>query len=188
MAKDDKKPATGNDNDDKNDESLGDAGKRALNAEREARRKAEADLKTAREELATVKVDQDASKSDMEKVLAKVEGLEQRAEKAERKALVSEVASAKGVPAGLLTGSTKEELEAQADQLLEFKGGKAGDGDSDGDDPPGDKGDKGGNGDFKSSGRPKENLRPGAAGDDSKAEMSREDAHKLAASIDSGGF
>ncbi|WP_052083159.1 hypothetical protein [Rhodococcoides fascians] len=34
----------------------------------------------------------------------------------------ADVATAKGVPAALLTGSTKEELEAQADALLEFRG------------------------------------------------------------------
>ncbi len=33
-----------------------------------------------------------------------------------------DVAAAKGVPAALLTGSTKEELEAHADALIEFRG------------------------------------------------------------------
>lgn len=34
----------------------------------------------------------------------------------------AEVAAAKGVPAGLLAGSTREELEAAADALIQFKG------------------------------------------------------------------
>lgn len=36
--------------------------------------------------------------------------------------LRAEVATAKGVPAALLNGSTKEELEAHADALIEFRG------------------------------------------------------------------
>lgn len=34
----------------------------------------------------------------------------------------AEVAAAKGVPASLLTGTTQEELEASADDLIKFKG------------------------------------------------------------------
>ena len=47
---------------------------------------------------------------------------ERKAQAAELKALRSDVAQAKGVPAGLLTGSTEEELTASADALLAFRG------------------------------------------------------------------
>ena len=39
------------------------------------------------------------------------------------KALRSEIAQAKGVPAALLTGSTEDELNASADALIAFRGG-----------------------------------------------------------------
>ena len=47
---------------------------------------------------------------------------EARAAKAEGDALRARIAGEKGVPAGLLSGSTEAELLASADQLLEFKG------------------------------------------------------------------
>jgi hypothetical protein len=189
MAKDDKSAT--DDDKGKDDDTLGDAGKRALTAERDARRKAENDLKTARDELGKVKADQDASKSDMQKVLDKVAGLETRAEEAERKALVAEVASEQKLTpaqARRLQGSTRDELEADAKDLLEAFGSKAegdGKGKNDGkgdDDGKGDKGDKPG------IGRPKEKLRPGAAGDDDEGEIDRKKADELAKDIESGGF
>lgn len=111
---DNTKPATGSG-------ELGDAGKRALQAEREKARKAEADLKAARDELARVKSDQDAKKTEIQKVLEKLAAMEQRTEQAERKALLAEVAQSKGLTpkqARRLQGATREELEADADELL----------------------------------------------------------------------
>lgn len=186
MAKSDDKKKSATDTDDKSadDAPLGEGGERALKAERDARRKAESDLKAARDELATVKADQDSSKSDLEKVLAKVEGLETRAADAERKALVAEIAQAKGLTAAQarrLQGSTRDEMESDADDLLEAFGGakpgaaEGGDGGNSGDD-------KGGGGDGKptSTGKPKEDLRPGAAGG---AEVDDVDPDKIAESI-----
>lgn len=180
---DDDKPAKGDD--DKKDDggALGDAGKRAIAAEREARRKAEADLKTARDELAQVKADQDSSKSEIQKVLDKVDALTKRAEEAERKALVAEVAQAKGLTASQakrLQGSTREELEADAEELLEAFGSKSGKdddkdddkGDGDGKGTDGDKGDDAGK--AGRSGKPKEKLRPGASPDGDDAGPSGE--------------
>lgn len=106
-------------------DDLGDAGKKALDQERKARRDAEAALKAAEKELADLRADSDSTKSEMDKVLSKIEGLEKRAADAERKALVAEVSQAKKLPAaiaGRLTGSTKEELEADADELIEALG------------------------------------------------------------------
>jgi len=125
MADDDKKPVDDKKADDKPKDDLGDAGKKALDAERKARRDAENALKTAEKELADLKADSDSTKSEMDKVLAKIDGLEKRAADAERKALVAEVSQAKKLPAaiaGRLSGTTKEELEADADELIEALG------------------------------------------------------------------
>jgi len=125
MPDDDKKPADDKKADDKPKDDLGDAGKKALDAERKARREAENALKAAEKELADLKADSDSTKSEMDKVLSKIDGLEKRAADAERKALVAEVSQAKKLPAaiaGRLTGSTKEELEADADELIEALG------------------------------------------------------------------
>jgi hypothetical protein len=89
---------------------LGENGKKALAAERAARRDAEKRLKEAEAKLA----------------------------ERERADLVTEVASAKGIDAALagrLKGSTREELEADADELLELIG--SGEGSSDA--PPGER-------------------------------------------------
>ncbi len=48
--------------------------------------------------------------------------LEAKLAEAELSVLKADVAAAKGVPAKLLTGSTQEELEAAADELIEFRG------------------------------------------------------------------
>jgi len=86
----------------------------------------------------------DSSKTDLEKLTEQIQALKAENEGNKTKALRSEIASAKGVPANLLTGSTQEELEAQADALLEFAKSSA---------PKADHKDS----------RPKEALRSGAA-------------------------
>lgn len=99
--------------DDKPDD-LGDAGKKALAAERDARKAAEKELAKYR------KADQDradADKSEAEKRAA----AEQRAVDAELRATRLEVAHAKGLTpaqAKRLNGATREELEADADEVL----------------------------------------------------------------------
>lgn len=73
--------------------ALGDAGKRALQQEREGRKAAEKRAKEAEDRIADY----------------------------ERSALVSEIVTEKGLPSSLarrLAGSTREELEADADDLL----------------------------------------------------------------------
>lgn len=82
----------------------------------------------------------DKNKSALDKLLEKVSGLEERATKAERAALRADVAQAKGLTPGQakrLQGATREELEADADELLSMfkaadKGGDGKDGDTDG--------------------------------------------------------
>ncbi len=121
--------AGGDDGDDSGDDAgsdddaaLGDAGKQALarmKADRAAARKELRDAKTrlaAYEKAEAEKAE--ADKSEAEKRAA----AEERAEKAELRALRLEVAHEKGLTPKLakrLVGATREELEADADELLE---------------------------------------------------------------------
>ncbi|HZN75888.1 MAG TPA: hypothetical protein VFC00_30020 [Micromonosporaceae bacterium] len=73
----------------------------------------------------------DKNKTALERVLEKVSGLEERATKAERAALRSEVATAKKLPAWMakrLTGDTREALESDADEMLAALKAEAGEG------------------------------------------------------------
>lgn len=96
------------------DEPLGDAGKAALDKERAARKEAEKELAKYR------KAEQDradADKSEAEKRAA----AEERATAAELRAMRLEVAHGKGLTpaqAKRLVGATREELEADADEIL----------------------------------------------------------------------
>lgn len=65
---------------------------------------------------------QEKNKTDLEKEQTRATEAEKRAEAAEAKTLKAEVALAKGIPAKFLVGSTKEELEAHADELIAFRG------------------------------------------------------------------
>lgn len=106
---------------------LGDAGKRALTEERKARQLAERELAKYR------KAEQDkadAEKSELQKASDALSAAEKRAIEAEARVLRLEVAQAKGLPPALakrLQGSTREELEADADELLAAVPPKAGD-------------------------------------------------------------
>jgi len=164
------------------EDALGDAGKRALQAERERARRAEAEAKAARDELAKLKADSDSSKSDMERVLAKLAEMEKKAQAAERKAVLAEVASKTGLSmakVSRLQGDTVDELLADAGEVFDWKpdDGKA-------DKPAGDEGTPAEGRELPPSGRPTETLRPGAvpgsAGDKTP--------EKIAESILSSGF
>ncbi|EPD63171.1 hypothetical protein [Streptomyces sp. HGB0020] len=135
---------------------LGDAGKKALDEERAARREAErqrkeleARLKDLEPLAAKAKELEDSKKTETEKLSEKLTAAEKRAADAEQKALRLEVAAAKGLTdaqAKRLVGTTKQELEADADELLASFGAN---------------GDGAGK---KGSGRkPVEQLRPGGA-------------------------
>lgn len=66
---------------------------------------------------------EDAQKSELEKAQTKAQRLEQKATEAESRLLRFEVAAQKQIPAEaleLLTGSSREELEARADKLLDL--------------------------------------------------------------------
>jgi hypothetical protein len=86
-----------------------------LARQNEARAKANAD---AAKRLAAI---EESGKTEQQKLADRLQQAEQRAAAAESQVLRSEVATAKGVPAALagrLQGSTREELEADADDLL----------------------------------------------------------------------
>lgn len=172
-----------------------DALKRALDAERRKARDAENQLKALRLEMAKLKNDADSSKTDQQKLMERIEAAEKKAAAAEARQLRAEVAQERGLTpaqAKRLAGSTREELEADADDLLEAfkpatkadaKDGKDGDGkDGDGKDGKG-AGDTSADGkdkaDVDDRRRPKEKLRAGASPEGEE----KVDAAKLAKSI-----
>jgi hypothetical protein len=119
--KDPDDPATGDPAPDKPD--LGDPGKKALEAERKARRDAERQLREMGDQLKQL---QDKDKSDSERLTEKVTQLEKDLATATARADRYEVALEKGLDmtrAKRLTGSTREELEADADELITWTAG-----------------------------------------------------------------
>ena len=96
---------------------LGDPGKRALDAERKARKAAE---KAAADAAAKVKEYEDAQKSEAERLAAKVTELETRAAKAEAAALRAQIVNELEIPADIaadIAGSTPEEYRAAAERI-----------------------------------------------------------------------
>lgn len=67
---------------------------------------------------------EEAQKTELQKAADRAAAAEARAAEVEARAMRAEIASEKGVPASLLSGSTKEELEASADALIAFRGEK----------------------------------------------------------------
>ncbi len=109
--------------------SLNDAGKKALSEERKARTAAERTAKEKQKQLdeLTSKLQQyeDAKKSDLDKLTDRATAAEKAADEAQGRLLRYEVAASKKLPAGFaarLQGATREELEADADALLETLG------------------------------------------------------------------
>lgn len=104
-------------------DELGDAGKKALESERKARREAEKQLQEIQSQLKELR---DRDKSESEKFADRVAAAEKRASDAEAALTRLEVALDKGLTktqARRLVGSTVEELEADAEDLLSsFKG------------------------------------------------------------------
>lgn len=101
------------------DDDLGDSGKRALAAERRAKREAE---QKAKDLEARLKELEDKDKSEGEKLAAKLAAAEKDAADAKAAVLRYEVAGEKGLTpaqARRLVGTTKEELLADADDFLE---------------------------------------------------------------------
>lgn len=148
-------------------DELGEAGKRALAAERKARAAAE---KRARELEDKVKAAEDAEKTEVERLQGQVATMTKTAEAAQARAERFEVAAAKGLTlaqARRLVGSTKDELEEDADAMRAELGLN--------DDGKTEKEETG----TQETGRPREDLKPGA----SNAADETPDAAKLADSI-----
>jgi hypothetical protein len=109
--------ATPNPTDPKPD-ALGDAGKKALDAERKARRDAEQALAEVQKKLKDI---EDLGKSEVDKLRDEVAKLAKERDDHATRALRLEIATAKGLTVGQakrLVGTTKEELEADAEELL----------------------------------------------------------------------
>lgn len=92
---------------------------KALARKHEEAAKANADKAKAFDQV------EESSKTELQKAQERAEAAEQKAAEIEARAQRAEVAAAKGVPSDLLTGSTKEQLEASADALLAFRGEQA---------------------------------------------------------------
>lgn len=99
-------------------QELGDGGKKALQAEREARKSAE---KANAELSARLKEFEDSKLSDLERAQAQAAEAAAELDRLRSENIRANVALAKGVPADLiefLTGSTEEEVAAKADLLM----------------------------------------------------------------------
>lgn len=97
---------------------LGDAGKRALTAERDARKAAE---RRSAEFEARLKEIEDANLSELQKAQRDAEALRTELEQERRASLINRVALDKGVPTDLiqfLSGDTEDDIAAKADVLM----------------------------------------------------------------------
>lgn len=111
------------------EQDLGDAGKKAITEERKARqaaeRQARAHQKQVEEMSAKLQKYEDAKKSDLDKLTERATAAEKSAADAQAELLRYRVARDKKIPAewvDRLRGSTQEDLEADADSLLEALG------------------------------------------------------------------
>lgn len=115
-------PPAGSDPDDKGQQPLGAAGLKALEAERAANK---ASKKQIAELQAKLKEYEDANKTEAEKTAERLATLEKDNAASRSRAERLEVALDKGLPKALaarLQGSTREELESDADELLKLVG------------------------------------------------------------------
>ncbi|WP_248811986.1 hypothetical protein [Frankia sp. AgPm24] len=163
----------------------GDSGsQRALTTERKARQTAEKELKALRTKLQGL---EDKDKSDTQRLQDAVTVAEKRAADAEGRLLRIEVGAEKGLTvaqARRLVGDSREELEADADELrATFGADKTDTGKGDSDAGAGASGDRARP---SGRGRPREDLRGGAAPNADAGD--KVDAGKLAASILSRPF
>lgn len=108
---------------------LGEGGQKALASERKARAAAERSATAAQKKLddmaKRLQAFEDRDKTEAQKLAERAQAAEAEAAKASSKLLRFEVAAEKKLPpgwAGRLQGSTKEELEADADALLKDLG------------------------------------------------------------------
>lgn len=101
-------------------DQLGDAGKRALAAERKRADDAEKARKALQDQIDQIEA---AKLSDLEKAQKAATDAATTAAQAQQETLRLRVAMAKGIPASLvdrLRGTTEDEITADADELLKF--------------------------------------------------------------------
>jgi hypothetical protein len=89
---------------------------KSLARKHEQQSKANADKARQYDEL------EEAQKSEQQKLIERAEKAERLAAEVEARAMRVEIAAEKGIPANLLSGTTREDLEASADALLAFRG------------------------------------------------------------------
>jgi DNA repair exonuclease SbcCD ATPase subunit len=102
----------------KPESELGDAGKKALDAERAARKAAEDEQKKLAAKLKEI---EDRDKSEADKAAERLAEAEKRAAEVEARATRAEIAASSSVPADILTGpesSSAEHIQAFADKVL----------------------------------------------------------------------
>ena len=100
------------------EDNLGDAGKRALAAERDARRSAERELSAIQARLKEI---EDANLSELQKAQRDADEYRAQLDNLRRESDRNRVALEKGVPSDLIefiTGDTAEEMAAKADVLV----------------------------------------------------------------------
>jgi hypothetical protein len=116
-------PATGDDaTPTESTEDLGDKGKLAIQREREARKAAEKRAKENEDAARRLAELEDANRSEVDKATTRAQEAEARVAQLEVEALRRDVGADKGLTAAQakrLIGSTREELEADADELIE---------------------------------------------------------------------
>lgn len=164
---DDKRDDTDDEGKDKTGGDRGGDKSKRSNAEWAELRKARKEAEELRAQLQAIA---DKDKSETDKLKDRATLAEKRAEEAEGKILRLEVAAEKGLTmaqAKRLVGATREDLEADADELLESFGATGGGGGN-------------GNGDGQPrkpapAGKPREKLRPGTTpdGGDPEPDMSK---------------
>lgn len=92
---------------------------RLVNNLREESKKSKDELAELRKKLAEK---EDAEKSELQRIQERAERAEAELNQTRSALLVAEVAKEYGVPADLLTGSTREEIEVKAKALAEWAG------------------------------------------------------------------
>lgn len=65
---------------------------------------------------------EESQKTEAQKTQERLQAAEARAAELELRSIRAEIAAEKGVPAALLTGTTKDEITASADALITFRG------------------------------------------------------------------
>lgn len=139
-------------------------------------RKHEANAKKNAADAKKLKELEDADKTESEKAADRAAAAEKRAAEAESRALRLEVAAEKGLTpsqAKRLVGTSREELESDADELIETFGKSTSD--DNGKKPP------------APDGKPKESLKPGGS-DPTDDEPDETDPRKLAETVPRSGF